>query len=147
MSRKQLGLGMIATAMLLALFATMGQAQTPPNLVTTEEVSRAQVPGEQRREVEEPEGELRPSGSDSRADLVRITEERDMWKARALAAASRPRAALAEIQNGVAKGTYVTTSDVTVEQACADWLAGRHSIRPTTRAATAPTRSSRMATP
>jgi integrase len=45
------------------------------------------------------------------------------------------RAALAEIQNGVATGTYVITSDLTVEQACAQWLAGRHSIRPTTRAA------------
>jgi len=45
------------------------------------------------------------------------------------------RAALAEIQNGVATGTYVVSSDLTVEQACAQWLAGRHSIRPTTRAA------------
>jgi len=36
---------------------------------------------------------------------------------------------------GVATGTYVIASDLTVEQACAQWLAGRHSIRPTTRAA------------
>ena len=45
------------------------------------------------------------------------------------------RAALAEIQNGVAAGTFVNPSDLTVEQACASWLAGRHRIRPTTRAA------------
>lgn len=45
------------------------------------------------------------------------------------------RAALAEIANGVATGTFVNTSDLTVEQACAGWLAGRHKIRPTTRAA------------
>jgi len=45
------------------------------------------------------------------------------------------RDALAEIQNGVATGMFVSRSAVTVEQACSDWLAGRHSIRPTTRAA------------
>jgi integrase len=45
------------------------------------------------------------------------------------------RDSLAEIQNGVTTGTFVSRSTLTVEQACADWLAGRHSIRPTTRAA------------
>lgn len=45
------------------------------------------------------------------------------------------RAAFAEIQNGVAVGTYVNTSDLTVEQACAAWLGGRHRIRPTTTVA------------
>jgi integrase len=45
------------------------------------------------------------------------------------------RAALAEIANAVASGTFVYTSDLTIEQACAGWLAGRHRIRPTTRAA------------
>jgi len=45
------------------------------------------------------------------------------------------RAALAEIQNLVAAGMFVSPSDLTVEQACAGWLAGRHRIRPTTRAA------------
>src|SRR5262245_30179208 len=42
---------------------------------------------------------------------------------------------LAELQNSVAAGTCVSRSTLTVEQACAEWLAGRHSIRPTTRAA------------
>jgi integrase len=45
------------------------------------------------------------------------------------------RDALAEVQNGVANGTFVSRSTLAVEQACADWLAGGHSIRPTTRAA------------
>jgi integrase len=45
------------------------------------------------------------------------------------------RDSLAEVQIGVATGTFVSRSTLTVEQACADWLAGRHSIRPTTRAA------------
>ena len=45
------------------------------------------------------------------------------------------RAALAEIGNGVTTGAFVSRSTLTVEQACAQWLAGRHSIRPTTRAA------------
>lgn len=42
---------------------------------------------------------------------------------------------LAKIQNAAATGTFVSRSSLTVERACADWLAGRHSIRPTTRAA------------
>jgi integrase len=45
------------------------------------------------------------------------------------------RDALAEIQNGAATGTFVSRSALTVEQVCANWLAGRHGIRPTTRAA------------
>jgi integrase len=45
------------------------------------------------------------------------------------------RAALAEITDAATKGTFVSRSTLTVERACADWLAGRHSIRPTTRAA------------
>jgi hypothetical protein len=44
------------------------------------------------------------------------------------------RDALAEIQNGMVSGTFVSRSTRTVEQACAEWLAGRHSIRPTIRA-------------
>ncbi|MFC9761381.1 tyrosine-type recombinase/integrase [Rhodococcus jostii] len=44
------------------------------------------------------------------------------------------RAALAEILSQVSKGTYVTASTMTVERACADWLAGRR-IRPSTLAA------------
>jgi integrase len=45
------------------------------------------------------------------------------------------REALAEIQNTAASGTFVSRSTLTVELACADWLSGRRSIRPTTRAA------------
>jgi integrase len=45
------------------------------------------------------------------------------------------RAALAEIADAAVQGTFVSRSTLTVERACADWLAGRHSIRPTTRAA------------
>jgi hypothetical protein len=45
------------------------------------------------------------------------------------------RAELAEIADAAAKGTFVSRSTLTVERACADWLAGRHSIRPITRAA------------
>ncbi|MCH9667030.1 MAG: site-specific integrase [Actinomycetia bacterium] len=45
------------------------------------------------------------------------------------------RDALAELQSSVTSGTFVSRSTLTVEQACADWLAGRHGIRPTTRAA------------
>ena len=44
------------------------------------------------------------------------------------------RAALAEIQGQVAAGTYVQPSELTVGQACADWLRSRHKIRPTTAA-------------
>jgi integrase len=45
------------------------------------------------------------------------------------------RDALAEVQNGVVTGTFVSRSTLTVERACTEWLAGRHGIRPTTRAA------------
>ena len=45
------------------------------------------------------------------------------------------REALAEIGDQGAKGTFVARSALTVEQACANWSAGKHSIRPTTRAA------------
>jgi len=44
------------------------------------------------------------------------------------------RDALAEIQNSMVSGTVVSRSTRTVEQACAEWLAGRRSIRPTIRA-------------
>lgn len=43
--------------------------------------------------------------------------------------------ALARLQTSVASGTYVSRSAVSVEQACAEWLSGRHGIRATTRAA------------
>jgi integrase len=45
------------------------------------------------------------------------------------------RKALAEISGDAAVGTFVARSALTVEQACVNWLAGKHSIRPTTRAA------------
>lgn len=39
---------------------------------------------------------------------------------------------LAEVGVAVARGTYVARSKLTLEQACADWLAGKHDIRATT---------------
>jgi len=45
------------------------------------------------------------------------------------------REALAEISDQGAKWTFVSRSALTIEQACANWLAGKHSIRPTARAA------------
>jgi integrase len=45
------------------------------------------------------------------------------------------RDALAEITGGAVDGTFVARSSLTVEQICADWLAGMHGIEPTTRAA------------
>ena len=45
------------------------------------------------------------------------------------------RKALSEIGDQGVKGTFVSRSALTIEQACKDWLAGKHSIRPTTRAA------------
>lgn len=42
------------------------------------------------------------------------------------------RAELATIQAGVSAGTYVHTSRTTVEQACSDWLASKHSLKPST---------------
>jgi integrase len=44
------------------------------------------------------------------------------------------RKALAEVQGKVASGTYVQPTKLTVEQACAEWLASRHRIKPTTAA-------------
>ena len=42
------------------------------------------------------------------------------------------RAALAAAQAGVAAGTYVHASRLTVEQACEAWLASKHSLKPST---------------
>ncbi len=44
------------------------------------------------------------------------------------------RKALAEVQGKVASGTYVQPTKLTVEEACAEWLASRHRIKPTTAA-------------
>jgi integrase len=44
------------------------------------------------------------------------------------------RKALAEVQGKVASGTYVQPTKLTVEQACAAWLASRHKIKPTSAA-------------
>jgi integrase len=44
------------------------------------------------------------------------------------------RKALAEVQGKVASGTYVQPTKLTVEQACAQWLASRHKIKPTSAA-------------
>lgn len=40
------------------------------------------------------------------------------------------RAELASVQGGVAAGTYVPASKLTVEQACEAWLASKHSLKP-----------------
>jgi integrase len=40
---------------------------------------------------------------------------------------------LARIQNEVQRGTFVHSIDLTVEQACANWLLSRHGIKPTTK--------------
>jgi integrase len=69
-----------------------------------------------------------------RVDTGTSTGRRRQVK-RKYATERQARDALAEIQNGVATGTFVNRSTSNVEQACSDWLAGRHSIRPTTRAA------------
>ncbi len=45
------------------------------------------------------------------------------------------RNSLAEITGGVVDGTFVARSSLTIEQICADWLAGMDGIEPTTRAA------------
>ncbi|MGK9270319.1 site-specific integrase [Williamsia muralis] len=42
------------------------------------------------------------------------------------------RAELATIQARVAAGTYVHSSRTTVDQACEDWLAGKHGLKPST---------------
>lgn len=42
-------------------------------------------------------------------------------------------AAYAEIGNEVARGTYVARSETTIEQLCADYIAGRHNLRATSR--------------
>jgi integrase len=43
--------------------------------------------------------------------------------------------ALAVTQSSASAGTFVGRSNLTVEQACANWLAGKHGIKPTTQAA------------
>jgi integrase len=45
------------------------------------------------------------------------------------------RDALRDFQYQTARGTYVTRSTLTVEQACANWLAGRHGLRKSVKAA------------
>lgn len=44
------------------------------------------------------------------------------------------RDALDSVRGDVAKGAYVHPTDLTVEQACADWLLSRHGIKPATKA-------------
>lgn len=45
------------------------------------------------------------------------------------------RDALRDFQHQTARGTYVMRSTLTVEQACANWLAGRHGLRKSAKAA------------
>ena len=47
------------------------------------------------------------------------------------------RDALRDFQYQTARGTYVMRSTLTVEQACANWLAGRHGLRKSARPPTA----------
>lgn len=42
------------------------------------------------------------------------------------------RAALAAVGDAVARGAYVARSALTVEQACSDWLASKHDLKPST---------------
>jgi integrase len=68
------------------------------------------------------------------AGLNPETDRRQQIRRR-YASERQARDALAEISSEVATGVFVSRSALTVEQACAGWLAGRHAIRPTTRAA------------
>lgn len=68
------------------------------------------------------------------AGLNQSTGQRQQVKRRYRTEAEA-RKALGEIGGQGAAGTFVARSVLTVEQACADWLAGLHSIEPTTRAA------------
>ena len=49
--------------------------------------------------------------------------------------AQEARDALRDFQYQTARGTYVMRSTLTVEQACANWLAGRHGLRKSAKAA------------
>ncbi|HYP91869.1 MAG TPA: site-specific integrase [Mycobacterium sp.] len=49
--------------------------------------------------------------------------------------AQEARDALRDFQYQAARGTYVMRSTLTVEQACANWLAGRHGLRKSAKAA------------
>jgi integrase len=49
--------------------------------------------------------------------------------------AQQARDALRDFQYQTARGTYVMRSTLTVEQACANWLAGRHGLRKSAKAA------------
>src|SRR6516225_277409 len=42
------------------------------------------------------------------------------------------RAALDAVRGDVAKGTYVHPSKITLAQACEDWLASKHGLKPST---------------
>jgi hypothetical protein len=61
----------------------------------------------------------------SRTTMAQCRYAKDGCRPRGATTQRKP-PALAKIQNGVASGTYVNPSDQTVEQACADWLAGSH---------------------
>lgn len=110
----------------------MGRHQLPPAIRKISVTDRATGKEVVRYEVRVDAGKRVVVDSGDGAATV---ETRRVQTKRRYSTEKAARAALAEIQNGVATGTFVTTSDLTVEQACAQWLNGRHSIRPTTRAA------------
>jgi len=111
----------------------MSRQQLPPQirkLVVTERATGKKVT---RYEVRV-DGSTRDVVVENDDGTVTVRRSRAQTKRRYVSEKAA-RAALAEIQNLVAAGMFVSPSDLTVEQACAGWLAGRHRIRPTTRAA------------
>jgi integrase len=73
--------------------------------------------------------ELRADGGINAA-----TGQRQQIKRR-FATEKQARDALAEIGGQATQGVFVARGAVTVDQVCAEWLAGKHRIKPTTRAA------------
>ncbi len=68
------------------------------------------------------------------AGINPVTGNRQQIRRR-YASEQEARKALRDTQSSAAAGTFVSRSTLTVEQACANWLAGKHGIKPTTQAA------------
>jgi integrase len=66
------------------------------------------------------DGGINPETGKRRQVRRRFTTERDA------------RNELSRVQNGVATGTYVHASKLTVDQACEAWLASKHALKPST---------------
>lgn len=67
------------------------------------------------------------------AGIDPVTEKRRQTRKR-YASLDEANDAYAKIATQVNEGTYVARSSVTVEKACADYVAGRHKLRPTSLA-------------